>query len=33
MAALGVDLVSSLGVTGKVITGATGNWFYGRAAG
>jgi hypothetical protein len=31
MAALGVDLVSSLaGVTGKVITGATGNWFYGR---
>jgi hypothetical protein len=24
MAALGVDLVSSLGVTGKVITGATG---------
>jgi hypothetical protein len=34
MAALGVDLVSSLaGVTGKVITGATGNWFYGQAAG
>jgi hypothetical protein len=33
MAALGVDLVSSLaGVTGKVIT-QLGNWFYGRAAG
>jgi hypothetical protein len=34
MAALGVDLVSSLaGVTGKVITGATGTGFMAGAAG
>jgi hypothetical protein len=34
MAALGVDLVSSLaGVTGKVIKGQLGNWFYGRGCG
>jgi hypothetical protein len=34
MAALGADLCkSACQVTGKVITGQLGNWFYGRAAG